>query len=89
MYRSSDPSIRLRRFNSSRHLGSRFLSFDSLEVVDCSSIRAAGVGIASATGLTLVLNLLLNQEQRKLTFSEGFTIPVFCLGIGYIIKLFI
>jgi len=47
------------------------------------------LGIAPAIGLTVFLNFLLNHKQEEQTVADVFVVPLFVLGVGWVIHLFI
>jgi hypothetical protein len=47
------------------------------------------LGIAPAIGLTVFLNFLLNHKQEEQTVADVFVVPLFVLGVGWLIHLFI
>jgi len=47
------------------------------------------VGVAPAIGLTVFLNFLLNHKQEEQTVADVFVVPLFVLGVGWVIHLFI
>lgn len=47
------------------------------------------LGVASAIGLTVFLNFLLNHKKEEQTVADVFVAPLFALGVGWVIHLFI
>lgn len=47
------------------------------------------LGVAPAIGLTVFLNFLLNHKKEEQTLADVFVAPLFALGVGWAIHLFI
>jgi hypothetical protein len=47
------------------------------------------LGVAPAIGLTVFLNFLLNHKKEEQTLADVFVAPLFALGVGWVIHLFI
>lgn len=47
------------------------------------------LGIAPALGLTVFLNFLLSHKQEEQTVADVFVVPLFVVGVGWLIHLFI
>ena len=47
------------------------------------------LGVAPAIGLTVFLNFLLNHKKEEQTVADVIVAPLFALGIGWAIHLFI
>jgi hypothetical protein len=49
----------------------------------------SALGVAPAIGLTVFLNFLLNHKKEEQTLADVFATPLFVLGVGWVIHLFI
>jgi len=47
------------------------------------------LGVAPAIGLTVFLNFLLNHKREEQSVADVFVAPLFALGVGWVIHLFI